>query len=103
MEKAAVLKTIKREKLVPVIRTNDADDALRIVETLSKCGIKVFEITMTVPMATELIAALSATDSGVLVGAGTVLDEKPGGKMRGSRSEIYRQSGFRLGDGEILS
>lgn len=75
MEKAAVLKTIKREKLVPVIRTNDADDALRIVETLSKCGIKVFEITMTVPMATELIAALSATDSGVLVGAGTVLDK----------------------------
>jgi len=76
MEKAKILETIKREKLVPVVRTNSTDDARKAVEALSKCGIKVFEITMTVPNAVELIAELSAKNSDVLLGAGTVLDEK---------------------------
>lgn len=74
MEKEAVLNHIRREKLIPVIRTNDTDDARQAVKVLSKCGIKVFEITMTVPNAVELIAELSESDSGVLLGAGTVLD-----------------------------
>ena len=73
MEKSTVLETIKREKLVPVVRTNNTEDARKAVEILASCGIKIFEITMTVPDATELIRELSANDSGVLLGAGTVL------------------------------
>ena len=73
MEKSKVLEIIKREKLVPVIRTEKTDDARTAIEVLSKCGIKVFEVTMTVPNAVELIAELKNTD-GVLIGAGTVLD-----------------------------
>lgn len=74
MEKPQVLETIKREKLVPVIRTNDTDDARKAIEILAKCGIKVFEITMTVPNAVELIAELNENNSEILLGAGTVLD-----------------------------
>ena len=75
MEKSQVLETIKREKLVPVIRTNDTGDARKAVEVLSNCGIKVFEITMTVPNAIGLIEELSAKNADVLIGAGTVLDK----------------------------
>ncbi|CAA9391071.1 MAG: 4-hydroxy-2-oxoglutarate aldolase @ 2-dehydro-3-deoxyphosphogluconate aldolase [uncultured Pyrinomonadaceae bacterium] len=74
MEKSAVLETIKREKLVPVVRTNNTEDARKAVEILASCGIKIFEITMTVPNATELIRELSVADSGVMLGAGTVLN-----------------------------
>lgn len=76
MEKSAVLETIKREKLVPVVRTNNTEDARKAVEILASCGIKIFEITMTVPNAAELIRELSAADSGVLLGAGTVLNHE---------------------------
>lgn len=74
MEKAQVLETIKREKLVPVIRTSDTNDARKAVEILSKCGIKVFEITMTVPNAVDLIGELNEKEN-ILIGAGTVLDK----------------------------
>jgi 2-dehydro-3-deoxyphosphogluconate aldolase/(4S)-4-hydroxy-2-oxoglutarate aldolase len=74
MEKSVVLETIRREKLVPVVRTNNTEDARKAVEILASCGIKIFEITMTVPNAAELIRELSAPDSGVLLGAGTVLN-----------------------------
>ena len=76
MEKTLVTETIKREKLVPVIRTNSTDEARKAVEILSNCGIKVFEITMTVPNATDLIAELSESNSEILIGAGTVLDKQ---------------------------
>ena len=76
MEKTQVLETIRREKLVPVIRTNSTDDARTAVEILSNCGIRIFEITMTVPNATDLIAELSESNSEILIGAGTVLDKK---------------------------
>lgn len=73
MEKHEVLEYIKREKLVPVIRTNTTDDARKAVEVLSGCGIKVFEITLTVPNAAGLIEELKNSDD-VLLGAGTVLN-----------------------------
>ena len=94
MEKAAVLETIKREKLVPVIRTNDADEARRVVEALSNCGIKVFEITLTVPDAAELIAELSAANSGVLLGAGTVLDKNQAEKCVAAGAQFIVSPAF---------
>jgi 2-dehydro-3-deoxyphosphogluconate aldolase / (4S)-4-hydroxy-2-oxoglutarate aldolase len=75
MDKTQVLETIKREKLVPVIRMTNTDDAKKSVEVLFECGIKVFEITLTVPNAVELIAELSAANDEILIGAGTVLDK----------------------------
>ena len=74
MEKREVLDQIRREKLIPVVRADDAEDARKAIEILSKCGIKVFEITMTVPNAVGLIAELNKTD--VLIGAGTVLSRE---------------------------
>ena len=73
MDKQSVLETIGREKLVPVVRTDQREDARAAIETLFAAGIKVFEITMTVPDAVGLIAELKSED--ILIGAGTVLDK----------------------------
>jgi 2-dehydro-3-deoxyphosphogluconate aldolase/(4S)-4-hydroxy-2-oxoglutarate aldolase len=73
MDKQTVLETIGREKLVPVVRTDQREDARAAIETLFAAGIKVFEITMTVPDAVGLIAELKSED--ILIGAGTVLDK----------------------------
>jgi len=74
MKKRDVLDRIRREKLIPVVRTDDTDDARKAIEILSECGIKIFEITMTVPNAVELVAELNDTD--ILIGAGTVLNKE---------------------------
>ncbi|MEZ5426912.1 MAG: bifunctional 4-hydroxy-2-oxoglutarate aldolase/2-dehydro-3-deoxy-phosphogluconate aldolase [Pyrinomonadaceae bacterium] len=76
MEKSQVLETLKREKLVPVIRTESAGDARKVVGVLSSTGIRVFEITMTVPDAIDLIGELAAANPDLLIGAGTVLDQR---------------------------
>ena len=73
MNKSKVLQTIAEKKLVPVIRTATIDDARWAVEVLAAAGISVFEITLTIPDAVELIRELSASKSEILIGAGTVL------------------------------
>lgn len=76
MDKAQILQVIKCEKLVPVIRTPNTDEARKSVEVLFDCGIKVFEITMTVPNAVDVIGELTTANGDVLIGAGTVTDKQ---------------------------
>jgi 2-dehydro-3-deoxyphosphogluconate aldolase / (4S)-4-hydroxy-2-oxoglutarate aldolase len=71
MKKEEVLEKINSEKLVPVIRTSDVDEARQAVEIIGSCGINIFEITLTIPNAADLIKELSS--SRYLIGAGTVL------------------------------
>ncbi|MFV0390169.1 MAG: bifunctional 4-hydroxy-2-oxoglutarate aldolase/2-dehydro-3-deoxy-phosphogluconate aldolase [Pyrinomonadaceae bacterium] len=70
MDKREILEKIRANKLVPVIRTKTANQARRAVEVLAKNGISVFEITMTVPNAVEIIEEFAGKD--LLIGAGTV-------------------------------
>jgi 2-dehydro-3-deoxyphosphogluconate aldolase/(4S)-4-hydroxy-2-oxoglutarate aldolase len=60
-------------RVVPVIRTSTAALAETAVRWLHDAGLRVFEITMTVPDAPALIRTL-ASDPGLLIGAGTVPD-----------------------------
>jgi 2-dehydro-3-deoxyphosphogluconate aldolase / (4S)-4-hydroxy-2-oxoglutarate aldolase len=71
MNKETVLDRINAEKLVPVIRTSNIDEARQAIEIIGSCGISVFEITLTIPNAVDLIEELST--SNFLIGAGTVL------------------------------
>jgi 2-dehydro-3-deoxyphosphogluconate aldolase/(4S)-4-hydroxy-2-oxoglutarate aldolase len=73
MDKSRVLETITKNKLVPVIRTATIDNARWAVEVLAEAGIHVFEITLTIPNAAELIREFSASKPDLLIGAGTVL------------------------------
>jgi 2-dehydro-3-deoxyphosphogluconate aldolase / (4S)-4-hydroxy-2-oxoglutarate aldolase len=95
MNKRDVLDLIRREKLVPVIRTNDTDDARKAIRALSNCGIKVFEITLTVPNAVELIAELKDSDD-ILIGAGTVLDAAQAKKCVAAGAKFIVSPAFNL-------
>lgn len=76
-DKQKVLEKIGTEKIVSVIRTNSETEAFKLVELLRAGGIKIFEITMTVPNAVRLIENLTKLfGDDILIGAGTILDRK---------------------------
>jgi len=55
MTPEAACEWIEAHGVVPVVRTRSADDARRAVEALRAGGITVFEITLTVPNALDVI------------------------------------------------
>ena len=66
---------IERAGIVAVIRIKDPAKLQGVVDAIAEGGIRALEVTMTVPGAVELIAGLAPKmPSGVLLGAGTVLD-----------------------------
>ena len=72
-QKQEVLAALRDGGIVPVIRADSADTALRIVDALIAGGIRTLEITMTVPDAIGAIKAVADRfGSSVLLGAGTV-------------------------------
>jgi 2-dehydro-3-deoxyphosphogluconate aldolase/(4S)-4-hydroxy-2-oxoglutarate aldolase len=68
-----LLDTLRAARVVPVIRTREARHAATAVQWLRDAGLRIFEITMTIPDAPALIREL-AREPGLLVGAGTVPD-----------------------------
>ena len=76
MQKYNVYNTFKEQGVVVVIRGNNLAEAIKTVEACYQGGIKVIEVTFTVPRADELIKTLVEKYAGtdMLVGAGTVLD-----------------------------
>lgn len=69
----ALLERFRTAQVIPVVRTRTAKSAATAVAWLRDAGLRIFEITMTVPDATALIRDL-ASDPALLVGAGTVPD-----------------------------
>lgn len=63
----------KEEKVVAVIRTKTYEEAKEISIAAIEGGMKVIEITMSVPSAPQLIKELKDKYNGICVGAGTVL------------------------------
>src|ERR1700679_3606307 len=73
MSQAVLIDQLRAARVVPVVRTQSREHAATAVAWLREAGIHIFEITMTIPDAVALIAALSR-DPDLLVGAGTVPD-----------------------------
>lgn len=72
---ADVVERIRAVGLVPVVRAASADEAFAAVEAIRAGGIPILEITLTVPGAVQIIAALTGRlGDEALIGAGTVLD-----------------------------
>jgi 2-dehydro-3-deoxyphosphogluconate aldolase/(4S)-4-hydroxy-2-oxoglutarate aldolase len=75
MDKQTILSFIKDVGIVPVIRTNSAESAVKAVEALYRGGIRAAEITMTVPGALRALEKVAdAFGDKLVLGAGTVLD-----------------------------
>jgi 2-dehydro-3-deoxyphosphogluconate aldolase/(4S)-4-hydroxy-2-oxoglutarate aldolase len=73
MNKEEVCRRIREIGIIPAIRVSSAEDAHFAAEAIELAGIPIVEITMTVPGAVELIAELTRSRPGLIVGAGTVL------------------------------
>jgi 2-dehydro-3-deoxyphosphogluconate aldolase/(4S)-4-hydroxy-2-oxoglutarate aldolase len=75
MNKQEILRQIATLGLVPVVRAQSADEAMKVVDAIREGGVTVLEITMTVPGALGLMEQVAKRfGDDVLLGAGTVLD-----------------------------
>ncbi|BCZ44592.1 ketohydroxyglutarate aldolase [Clostridium gelidum] len=68
-----IYNTLKEEKAVAVIRTKTYEEAKEISIAAIEGGMKIIEVTMSVPNAPKLIKELKGEYKGACVGAGTVL------------------------------
>jgi 2-dehydro-3-deoxyphosphogluconate aldolase/(4S)-4-hydroxy-2-oxoglutarate aldolase len=75
LNRAATVARIEAVGIVPVIRAATPELAIRAARAILAGGISIFEVTMTVPDAPAVIAALGReVGDRALIGAGTVLD-----------------------------
>jgi 2-dehydro-3-deoxyphosphogluconate aldolase / (4S)-4-hydroxy-2-oxoglutarate aldolase len=75
IQKASPLEIIRETGIVPVIRTADAESAVRAVEAVLAGGVRCVEITMTVERALHALEKVADRHGdSILLGAGTVLD-----------------------------
>ena len=75
MTKQDTIQTILDTKIVPIIRTDTAEQSLRAAEAVHRAGIDILEVTMTVPRAMKVIEKIADKFGDELIlGAGTVLD-----------------------------
>ena len=74
LAKADVLLHMRKTGLVPVLRAESEEDALRLAEAILDGGIDIVEMTMTVPGALPLLRRLRREYPKMLLGVGTVLD-----------------------------
>jgi 2-dehydro-3-deoxyphosphogluconate aldolase/(4S)-4-hydroxy-2-oxoglutarate aldolase len=75
MTKQSILSFIMDIGIVPVVRTDSAENAVKAVEAIYRGGIRAAEITMTVPGAIKALEKVAdALGDKIVLGAGTVLD-----------------------------
>ena len=72
-----LIRIFSEDRLVAVIRSTSVDTAELAARAMARAGVRLVEITLTIPDAYELIAKLATDDEfakqGAIVGAGTVL------------------------------
>jgi len=74
MKKEEVHARIEEIGIIPAVRVSSAEDARFAAEAVSRGGIPIVEITMTVPGALEVISHLLKATPEMIVGAGSILD-----------------------------
>jgi 2-dehydro-3-deoxyphosphogluconate aldolase/(4S)-4-hydroxy-2-oxoglutarate aldolase len=75
MKKDAILSAILEIGIVPVVRTESAEAAIKAIDAIHRGGIRVAEITMTVPGAIRALEKVADKfGDQIVLGAGTVLD-----------------------------
>ncbi|MFW9806043.1 MAG: bifunctional 4-hydroxy-2-oxoglutarate aldolase/2-dehydro-3-deoxy-phosphogluconate aldolase [Candidatus Thorarchaeota archaeon] len=73
--KERAMKHIYDTGLIPIIRVQSADIALKVADAFLEGGVSIVEVTMSVPGAVEVVKQLvERMGEKVLIGAGTVVD-----------------------------
>jgi 2-dehydro-3-deoxyphosphogluconate aldolase/(4S)-4-hydroxy-2-oxoglutarate aldolase len=75
MTQREILSAITEIGIVPVVRTNSAENALKAIDAIYHGGVRAAEITMTVPGAIHALEKCADRfGDNIMLGAGTVLD-----------------------------
>ncbi|MCF7933051.1 MAG: bifunctional 4-hydroxy-2-oxoglutarate aldolase/2-dehydro-3-deoxy-phosphogluconate aldolase [Acholeplasmataceae bacterium] len=90
--------TIMKAGLIAVIRASTKEEAKAIAHACLKGGIRILEITFTVPDASEIIADLihETSDLGVIIGAGTVTNKETAEHAKKAGAKFIVSPGFDL-------
>lgn len=77
MTKQEILKTVFDEKVVAVVRVEDSEKLKKVINAIYEGGVKIIEITMTVPNAISMIEKMTvAFGDKILIGVGSVIDKQ---------------------------
>ncbi len=96
MKKEEVHARIEEIGIIPAVRVSSAEDARFAAESVSRGGIPIVEITMTVPGALEVISNLVKTTPEMTVGAGSITGHRNSAPLSGCRSSISDEDGLVL-------
>lgn len=74
MNKQDVRRRIEEVGIIPSVRVSSTDDAMFAAEAVSRGGIPIVEVAMTVPEAHRVISHLVKNAPDMIVGAGSIVD-----------------------------
>ena len=97
MKKEEVHARIEEIGVVPAVRVSSAEEARFAAEAVSRGGISIVEITMTVPGAIEVISHLLKQIPEMVVGAGSVLDVETARRCLDAGAQFITTDGLDLG------
>jgi 2-dehydro-3-deoxyphosphogluconate aldolase / (4S)-4-hydroxy-2-oxoglutarate aldolase len=96
--RAQIVGSIEEAGIVAVIRLTEPDKLRPVVDAIAEGGIRVLEITMTVPGAVDLIRQLARVlPKGFTLGAGTVLDSATAIRVTDAGAQFVVSPVFRTG------
>jgi 2-dehydro-3-deoxyphosphogluconate aldolase/(4S)-4-hydroxy-2-oxoglutarate aldolase len=96
MTKEEVRARIEEIGVIPAVRFRSAEDARFATQAVSRGGIPIVEITMTVPGAIALIADLARNSPDVIVGAGTIFDKETASRCLDAGAKFLTSPGLDL-------
>jgi 2-dehydro-3-deoxyphosphogluconate aldolase/(4S)-4-hydroxy-2-oxoglutarate aldolase len=103
MTKQEVCAKIRSVGLIPAVRVSTPEDAMLAAEAVSRGGIPIVELTMTVPKAAELITHLLQKHPNMVVGAGTVLDVETARACLDAGARFITSPGLELATVEFVA
>jgi 2-dehydro-3-deoxyphosphogluconate aldolase/(4S)-4-hydroxy-2-oxoglutarate aldolase len=104
MDKQKVRERIIEIGIVPVVRASSPAEARMAADAVCEGGIPIVEITMTVPGAVEVIRELTQNSgSGVLIGAGTVLNAEAARRCLDAGAQFLVSPGLNLPTVELAA
>jgi 2-dehydro-3-deoxyphosphogluconate aldolase / (4S)-4-hydroxy-2-oxoglutarate aldolase len=99
VNKREIRRRIEEIGVIPAVRVSSAEDALFAAEAVSRGGIPIVEVTLTVPEAHKVISDLVRNAPDVIVGAGGVNDVETARSCLDAGANFLSSDGF---DAEIV-
>ena len=94
MNKQEVRRCIEDVGIIPSIRVSSTDDALFAAEAVSRGGIPIVEVTLTVPEAIKVISHVVQRVPEMIVGAGSVLDAETARRCLDAGAQFLTSDGL---------